>query len=255
MSETSEKFHFVMVHGFSHGAWCWYKIRSLLEASDHKVSCIDLKGSGIDPSDPNTIFTFQDYNKPLINLLSNLPQNQKVILVGHSSGGQSLTYAIHKFANKIRMAIYVGATMLKHGMQGDPDLSMYGDVCKKIYGLGADQPATSMMIKEEFQRKILYHLSSKEDSTLAVMLMRPGPLRPLVGLRFTEGVKAESVPRVYIKTLQDRVLKREQQEAMVKRWPPSLVFALESDHCPFFSTPTLLFAFLLKAAASVNAAT
>lgn len=79
MSETTEKLHFVMVHGFGHGAWCWYKIRSLLEASDYKVSCIDLKGSGIDPSDPNTIFSFQDYNKPLIDLLSNLPHNEKVI--------------------------------------------------------------------------------------------------------------------------------------------------------------------------------
>ncbi|MBA0881206.1 hypothetical protein Goshw_012215 [Gossypium schwendimanii] len=115
MSETTEKLHFVMVHVFGHGAWCWYKIRGLLEASDYKVSCIDLKGSGMDPSDPNTIFSFQDYNKPLIDLLSNLPRNEKVILVEHSAGGMSLTYAIHRFSKKIRMAIYVAATMLKHG--------------------------------------------------------------------------------------------------------------------------------------------
>ncbi|MBA0794896.1 hypothetical protein Gohar_019181, partial [Gossypium harknessii] len=83
MSETTEKLHFVMVHVFGHGAWCWYKIRSLLEASDYKVSCIDLKG--------------------------------RVILVGHSAGGMSLTYAIHRFSKKIHMAIYVAATMLKHG--------------------------------------------------------------------------------------------------------------------------------------------
>ncbi|KAE8726972.1 hypothetical protein F3Y22_tig00005936pilonHSYRG00016 [Hibiscus syriacus] len=87
------------------------------------------------------------------------------------------------------------------------------------------------------------------------MLVRPGPLRAFAGLRFTEGADAESVPRVYIKTMQDRVLKREQHEAMVKRWPPSLVFALESDHNPFFSTPTHLFAFLLIAVAFVVAAT
>ncbi|KAK8696066.1 hypothetical protein V6N13_001205 [Hibiscus sabdariffa] len=213
----SEKLHFVMVHGFGHGGWCWYKIRSLLEELDCKVTCVDLKGSGMDASDPNTVFTFQDYNKPWIHLLSNLTQNEQVILVGHSAGGNSLTYAIHKFASKIRMAIYVAATMLKHGFVTPQDY--------------------------------------EDDSTLAAMLVRPGPLRPFAGLRFMEGACADSVPRVYIKTLQDRVLKREQQEAMLKRWPPSLVFALESDHSPFFSTPTHLFAFLLKAAASVNAAT
>ncbi|XVE81665.1 hypothetical protein DITRI_Ditri15bG0083300 [Diplodiscus trichospermus] len=169
MSGASKKLHFVAVHGFGHGAWCWYKIRYLFEALDYKVTCLDLKGSGIDPSDPNTIFTFQDYNKPLIDLLSNLPENEKVILIGHSAGGLSLTYAIHRFAKKIHMAIYVAANMLKLGFvtpqdykDADPDLSIYGDVTTTTYGLGADQPPTSVIIKEEFQRKILYHLSSKE---------------------------------------------------------------------------------------------
>ncbi|XP_022744217.1 methylesterase 17-like [Durio zibethinus] len=259
MSDTSKKLHFVLVHGFGHGAWCWYKIRSLLEASDYKVTCLDLKGSGIDPSDANTIFTFQDYNKPLIDLLFNLPENEKVILVGHSAGGLSLTYAIHRFAKKIRMAIYVAANMLKHGFvtpqdykDADPDLSMYGDVNTMTYGLGADQPPTSMIMKEEFQRKILYDLSSKDDSTLAAMLLRPGPLRPFTDVHFTEGPDADSVPRVFIKTMHDRVIKQEQQDAMIRRWPPSQVFDLESEHSPFFSTPADLFGFLLKAVASVS---
>lgn len=70
--------HFVLVHGAGHGAWCWYKIRSLMETSGHLVTCLDLKGAGIDPSDPNTIFTLEDYDQPLANFLSNLPQNEKV---------------------------------------------------------------------------------------------------------------------------------------------------------------------------------
>ena len=43
--------HFVLVHGISAGAWCWYKIRCLVEISGCKVSCIDLKGAGICQSD------------------------------------------------------------------------------------------------------------------------------------------------------------------------------------------------------------
>ncbi|KAL6968299.1 hypothetical protein U1Q18_034102 [Sarracenia purpurea var. burkii] len=42
----------------------------------------------------------------------------------------------------------------------------------------------------------------------------------------------------------------EQQEAMIKRWPPAEVYALESDHSPFFSSPFLLFRLLVKVAAS-----
>ncbi|KAK8509946.1 hypothetical protein V6N13_118493 [Hibiscus sabdariffa] len=90
----SEKLHFVMVHGFGHGGWCWYKIRTLLEELDCKVTCVDLKGSGMDVSDPNSIFTFQDYNKPLMYLLSNLTHNEKVSFI-------PTTNSLTGFANDI----------------------------------------------------------------------------------------------------------------------------------------------------------
>ncbi|EOY34714.1 Methyl esterase 17-like protein isoform 2 [Theobroma cacao] len=146
-------------------------------------------------------------SKSIINrLLTSCPTYRRmksliwqVILVGHSAGGLSLMYAIHRLANKIHMAIYVAAHMLRHGFVSDQD---YKDT---VYGLEADQPPTSTIIKEQFQRKILYHLSSKEDSTLAAMLLRPGPLRPFRGVHFTEGPEsgADSVPRVFIKTMHD----------------------------------------------------
>ncbi|KAM1694957.1 hypothetical protein ACFX15_028541 [Malus domestica] len=114
--------HLVLIHGIGHGAWCWYKIRCLMEASGYKVTCLDLKGAGVDQSDPNTVLTFQDYNQPLTDFLSSLPGNERVILVGHSAGGMSLTDAIHRFASKIHMAIYVAATMLEHGFSTHQDI-------------------------------------------------------------------------------------------------------------------------------------
>ena len=93
----------------------------------------------------------------------------------------------------------------------------------------------------------------EQDAILASMLnIRPAPMRPFREARFVGGPDADRVPRVYIKTMQDRVLKLEQQDAMIKRWPPLKVFVLESDHSPFFSTPSLLFGFLLEPAASVK---
>lgn len=46
----------------------------------------------------------------------------QVILVGHSAGGLSLTDAIHKFAKKISLAVYVAATMLKTGYVTKEDI-------------------------------------------------------------------------------------------------------------------------------------
>ncbi|XP_047179102.1 methylesterase 17 isoform X2 [Vigna umbellata] len=252
------KQHFVLVHGIGGGSWCWYKIRCLMENSGYKVSCINLKSAGIDQSDADSLLFFDDYNKPLMDFMSSLPENEQVILVGHSAGGLSITQACHKFANKIRLAVYVAATMLKSGYlteqdlkDGVPDLSEYGDVYELGFGLGRDKPPTSALVKKEFQRKILYPLSPQEDSTLAEMLLRPGPLVALTSAQFREegdeGV--EKVPRVYIRTKQDKVVKAEQQEAMIKKWPPSTVYELDTDHSPFFSSPFLLFGLLLKAAA------
>ncbi|XP_038719569.1 methylesterase 17-like isoform X1 [Tripterygium wilfordii] len=208
--------HFVLIHGISSGSWCWYKIKCLMEKSGLKVTCIDLKSAGIDPSDANSILSFDDYNKPLLDFMSSLPHHEQVVLVGHSAGGLSVTQVTHKFPKKIRLAVYVAATMIKLGFLTDED--------------------------------------TRDDCALASMLMRPGPLMALTGAKFKdmEDEGAESVARVYIKTMYDNVVKAEQQDAMIKRWPPAEVFVLETDHSPFFSSPFLLFGFLLKAATSIG---
>ncbi|KAI9102216.1 hypothetical protein K1719_023726 [Acacia pycnantha] len=226
-----------------------------MENSGYKVSCVDLKSSGIDRSDADSVLFFDDYNKPLMDFMSALAENEQVILVGHSAGGLSITQASHKFPKKIRLAVYVAATMLKLGVRTDedlkdgvPDLSEFGDVYEFGFGQGQDKPPTSALVKKEFQRKIIYPLSPYEDSTLAAMLLRPGPIQALTSARFTEEGEVEKVPRVFIKTMQDKVVKPEQQDAMIKRWPPSTVYKLDTDHSPFFSAPFLLSGILVEAA-------
>lgn len=84
------------------------------------------------------------------------------------------------------------------------------------------------------------------------MLVRPAPASALRGAPLPETPEAEGVPRVYIKTLQDRAVEPSKQQEMISKWPPALVFDLDSHQSPFFSTPSALFAFLLQAAASLN---
>lgn len=80
--ETSDplKQHFVLVHGISGGSWCWYKICCLMENSGYRVSCIDLKSAGIDQSDADNVLSFNDYNQPLVDFMSTLPENEKVVV-------------------------------------------------------------------------------------------------------------------------------------------------------------------------------
>jgi polyneuridine-aldehyde esterase len=112
MSEEKRKQHFVLVHGACHGAWCWYKVKPLLEALGHRVTALDLAASGIDTTRSITdISTCEQYSEPLMQLMTSLPNDEKVVLVGHSFGGLSLALAMDKFPDKISVSVFVTAFM------------------------------------------------------------------------------------------------------------------------------------------------
>ncbi|GLJ28276.1 hypothetical protein SUGI_0555750 [Cryptomeria japonica] len=248
------KFHFVLVHGAGHGAWCWYKIVHLLQNSGHKVTVLDLRGAGINTANPDSITSFEDYDAPLMDFLSQLSNSEKVVLVGHSAGGLSLSHAIHVFGYKIAVAVYVAATMLPNGFCSEQDFQLGAPDLQKVtefyYGNGPEHPPTSSKIIPEFQREILYQLSPPEDASLASLLIRPAPLLAFQTAQFCEQSEEfmKKVPRVYVKTLQDRVLLLEKQEAMIKHWSPDNVLSMDSDHSPFFSLPLELHTHLLQIA-------
>ncbi|KAM3293281.1 hypothetical protein ACQJBY_036696 [Aegilops geniculata] len=119
---TESKEHFVLVHGAGHGAWCWFRLLPLLRGSGHRVSCVDLAGAAGSRVDPGSVRSFDEYTAPLVDLLSALPDGEKVILVGHSAGGLSVTHAMHLFSDRIKQAIFIAATMLPFGYQTEQDI-------------------------------------------------------------------------------------------------------------------------------------
>ena len=84
---------------------------------------------------------------------------------------------------------------------------------------------------------------------MASKLLRPAPIRALQGIdKLPPNPEAEKVPRVYMKTAKDNLFHPMYQDRLVEKWPPSQLYILEdSDHSAFFSVPTILFAYLLRA--------
>ncbi|CAN1225239.1 Methylesterase 10 [Linum grandiflorum] len=106
-----KKNHFVLVHGTGHGAWCWYKLVTLLKSSGHQVTALDLGGSGIDSRRLDEVSSISDYVSPLIEFMASLGEQDKVVLVGHSFGGISISLAIERFPTKVLAAVFVTAIM------------------------------------------------------------------------------------------------------------------------------------------------
>ncbi|KAL4190012.1 hypothetical protein AMTRI_Chr08g209880 [Amborella trichopoda] len=246
IEENQSNKHFVLIHGACHGAWCWYKIASLLKNAGYKVSAVDLASAGINMGDADTIFTFEEYNKPLVDLISKIPENQKVILVGHSAGGLSLSNAIRVCGKRISLVIYVAARPANFDPKSITVLRK--DLFHYWYALGPNKPPTSVIFRSEKQREMLSQLSPYEDSILASMLLRRAPFRAFADSGF-EG-QIEKVSTVYIKTKKDTVVNLELQEQIIRFLSPDEVMDVDSDHSPFFSKPNELFALLVKASAT-----
>jgi len=103
--------HYVLVHGGCHGAWCWYKVKPVLEASGHRVTVVDLTASGVNMSKVEEIQTLADYAKPLLEVLESFGSEDKVILVAHSLGGISVGLAADMFPSKISVAVFITSFM------------------------------------------------------------------------------------------------------------------------------------------------
>lgn len=105
----------MLVHGA--GEWCWYKVAALLKSVGHRVTALDMAASGIHPKQVHELNSIIEYCEPLIEFLRCLPQEERVILVGHSSGGICISVAMEMFPSKIAAAVFVTAWM------PGPDLS------------------------------------------------------------------------------------------------------------------------------------
>ncbi|XP_031265169.1 putative inactive methylesterase 20 [Pistacia vera] len=103
--------HFVLVHGAGHGAWCWYKVSTLLESSGHKVTVLDMAASGKHPKQVDEVGSLWNYFEPLMEFMASLPQEERVILVGHSFGGLGISAATERFPEKVTVAVFCTALM------------------------------------------------------------------------------------------------------------------------------------------------
>lgn len=111
---NSDQYHFVLVHGDCHGAWCWYKVATLLRsaaAASHKVTALDMAGCGTHLSRIEDIGSIADYLRPLMLYMEALPAEEQVILVGHSRGGIDISIAMERFPKRVAAAVFVTAAM------------------------------------------------------------------------------------------------------------------------------------------------
>ncbi|XP_020577028.1 putative methylesterase 14, chloroplastic isoform X1 [Phalaenopsis equestris] len=248
----------ILVHGEGLGAWCWYKIVPMMEEAGMVPVALDLAGSGTNNSiDFSRITSLEDYSKPLMNYLGSLADNEKVILVGHSCGGATISLAMEKYPNKISKAIFLCATMVNNGQRPfDPFAQELGpaelflkESQNLLYGNGKEKPPTALLLEKDQIKCLYFNHCSPKDVALASMSMRAVPLVPMMEKMKLTAENYGNVRRFFIHTSDDNILRLQIQEEMVQKNPPHGVYKIKgSDHSPFFSKPRSLNKILLEIA-------
>ncbi|XP_077226169.1 salicylic acid-binding protein 2-like [Tasmannia lanceolata] len=243
--------HFVLVHGAGHGSWEWYKVATLLQDANHKVSFVNLEASGINTIQFKDVMSFEEYTKPLMEFMRGLKQ-EKVILVGHSFGGFSIAKAMDKFPENVSLGVFINAYMpdathppgyvLDKANEGGAD---YGDstIIPQLIPSGQ----TGILFGPKFLKTMLYQLSPEQDYTLARTLIRMTSF-------FQKDLENEqpysaygAVKRAFIRGKEDKCLVENFQIWQIDNFPPKEVIVLENtDHEAMFSNPQGVYKALLE---------
>ncbi|KAL0377771.1 UNVERIFIED_CONTAM: Salicylic acid-binding protein 2 [Sesamum radiatum] len=246
-----QQVHIILVHGACHGAWCWYKLKPLLEEAGHRVTALDLAASGVDGRSLHELRTFADYSQPLLELMASIPPEEKVVLVGHSLGGINLGLAMNMYPEKIKVAVFLAAFMpdsihapsyvLDQYLERTP-ANEWLDTEFLPYG-PSEENLTSMLFGPNFISSKLYNLCSPKDVALANMLVRPSSLF-LEDLSKTSTFSKEgfgSVKRVYIVCREDMGIPLNFQRWLVGTIRVDQVKEIENaDHMAMLSKPQQL---------------
>ena len=232
---------FVLVHGASHGAWCWKKVVPFLVTEGHTVVAPDLPAHGQDRT-PIADVTLKAYTDRVCQVLDD--QTESVILVGHSMGGIVITQVAEYRPEKIGKLVYLTAVIPVNG----ESLRQATEEIRNPEFITVADDESCYSYKDELVVDIFYGDCSEEDVSFAKAMLVPQPTSPVVEPVHISDDKYGRVPRVYIECLQDRILVPAFQKKLYTAVPCERVISMNTSHSPFLSAPEALAKHLLSLA-------
>lgn len=234
--------NYVLVHGGWEGSFFWKKIKDALIEKGHKVKLVDLPGSYGNEQSIDKV-TLENYVTETLKVINEF--NEKVILVGHSLAGIIISDVAEKISKKIEKLIYVTAPLLKNGesllelMQSD----LQGQMLPRVV---FSEDMSYGTVDEDTWREVAFH-DVEEEVILDVLpkMADKQATEPFMTKSKLSEENFGSVPKIYVRTINDRAMSIGIQDQMIKNWKVDEVRSLVSGHFPTFSVPNELLKALL----------
>lgn len=233
---------FLLIHGSSHGAWCWRDVLPLLNIPGHSARAIDLPGHGDDQT-PLAAVTLDLYASAIEDAARAI--GRPVTLVGHSMAGYPITAAAERAPGLFARLVYLCAYLPRPGMSLI-DMRRAGPSQPLLPAIIAAEDGLSFSFRPELAADRFYH--DCPPGTLDYALPRLGVQAVAPQATPFTPDRARSVEAHYIICTQDRAIPPAWQAAMSADLPPGHVTSLPTSHSPFFADPGALAGRLLSIA-------
>ncbi len=213
---------FVLVHGASHGAWCWARVVTALRALGHESIALDLPGNSANGPPRNDV-SLTEYRDAVVAELT-----PGAILVGHSLAGLSITLAA-SVSDHIGALVYVAAILPEPDkrfadLRAEAIAPIVNELTERVDGLSVP--------RADLCGPVFYSDCLPEDQAFATSRMTPQPVSVMVEpVHFAP----PDVPRHYVICSRDKVVLPDYQRRVTEGWPKDHVHELATDHSPFFS--------------------
>jgi pimeloyl-ACP methyl ester carboxylesterase len=226
-----------------HGAWCWERIVPLLKAQGHAVIAPDLLGTGDDPACPADayILWWADQIADIVDA-----QAEPVILVGHSRGGLVISERAERLPHRIGMLVYLTAFLVPSG-KTLVDMVTMAPVDDNLPAFDHHPDGTTTIPGGLLQDRF-YNKTAPRWLALAQSKIGPEPSAVFSTRLHLSDARFGTVPRAFIECHQDRAIGPALQRFMQQQLPCDPVFAINTDHSPFFSAPSRLATALIRIA-------
>jgi pimeloyl-ACP methyl ester carboxylesterase len=280
---STSKAAFVLVHGAWHNHSVWDRVTPMLKVRGHAVLAQDLPGAGATaiapaslsrrPFDPDAFaaepspmagLTQDERTQAVVTLVKEAAAlcEDKVILVGHSAGGMTISAVAEQVPHLLLGVVYLAAFMLPNGMPlltllQHPSMSsalapglFVGDPmaigATRIHA-GSTDRAYRALLRASFYADVPEADFAQAASQLHCDESNLGALAPSA---VTPG-RFGTVPRHYIRCTQDRAIPLPGQDHMIAAMDAAvggrtITHTLESSHSPFLSQPAALAKLLME---------
>jgi len=282
---SAQKATFILVHGGWHNHSAWNKVAPILNANGFAALTLDLPGASANAIAPTSLarrpfdlaafaaepsplagVTQEERTQAVVALVKQAAAlgDGKVVLVGHSAGGMTISAVAEEVPNLLLAAVYLAGFMVPNGM---PLLAMLqhetmssalaprlfvGDpiaIGATRLHAGSTDPAYKSLLKASFYADVSQaefeqaasQLHCDESNAGALALSRITPQR------------FGTVARHYIRCTQDRAIPVTGQDHMIATVDGTIggkttTHTLESSHSPFLSQPASLSKILIDIA-------